>query len=471
MALPPYDVRVRREMAQRRTLLALVRQLVRLMVLHALDALIVAGVAIGILRITAAPVSGRMVALLTGLMLIGLNSRGAYQAGDARRDPRRIASGAVIAFLATVLMSSLSAVEIEAAVAAKFAVVGALAIIAGRWVVEWTLQQVYVRGVGLRRAIVIGTASDADAITASLRDAGHKDQLIGGFVTPRASFDAAALGTLSDLEAVIARLQPAELIICQELSADAYRHIADISLRNGVSILAVASWTASLKGWVEPVRIGGIPGLWVHPARLEVPSLLVKRSIDLALATLFSIAAAPLILLIGLAIKLDSRGPVFFRQRRVGLGGRDFTMWKFRSMHVESESQRDNVAHLSPYADARLFKVRDDPRITRIGRLLRRFSLDELPQLINVIAGDMSLVGPRPPLAAEVARYEPRHLVRLSVVPGMTGPWQVGGRNLITDFEEVVRMEREYIERWSFGLDLKIMAKTIVVMLSGKGAY
>jgi lipopolysaccharide/colanic/teichoic acid biosynthesis glycosyltransferase len=118
-----------------------------------------------------------------------------------------------------------------------------------------------------------------------------------------------------------------------------------------------------------------------------------------------------------------------------------------------------------------LFKLQNDPRITRVGRWLRRFSLDELPQLFNVIAGEMSLVGPRPPLPSEVLKYEQRHYVRLTVVPGMTGPWQVGGRNLITDFEEVIRLEQEYVERWSFGVDLRIMAKTLGVMLSGKGAY
>jgi lipopolysaccharide/colanic/teichoic acid biosynthesis glycosyltransferase len=155
----------------------------------------------------------------------------------------------------------------------------------------------------------------------------------------------------------------------------------------------------------------------------------------------------------------------------VGLGGREFTMWKFRSMENLSERRRDDIAHLNHYGDARLFKSKDDPRITRVGKWLRRFSLDELPQIFNVIAGDMSLVGPRPPLPREVLAYEQRHFVRLTVVPGMTGPWQVGGRNLITDFEEVVRLEQDYVEQWSFALDLKIMVKTLGVMLSGKGAY
>jgi lipopolysaccharide/colanic/teichoic acid biosynthesis glycosyltransferase len=146
-------------------------------------------------------------------------------------------------------------------------------------------------------------------------------------------------------------------------------------------------------------------------------------------------------------------------------------MWKFRSMEHMSERRHDDIAHLNHYADARLFKLQDDPRITRVGRLLRRFSLDELPQLFNVIVGEMSLVGPRPPLPKEVVTYEHRHYVRLSVVPGITGPWQTSGRNLITEFEQVVRLEQDYIEHWSLWLDLRIMAKTVAVMLSGIGAY
>jgi lipopolysaccharide/colanic/teichoic acid biosynthesis glycosyltransferase len=238
-----------------------------------------------------------------------------------------------------------------------------------------------------------------------------------------------------------------------------------------VSILAVPTWTKSTRGWAEPVVIGSMPGFWLHPVRLEMPSLVLKRTTDIVFTLLGLVVCLPIIGLIGVAIKLDSRGPVFFKQRRVGLGGREFTMWKFRSMRDEAERRHDDVAHLNHYADARLFKLQDDPRITRVGRWLRRFSLDELPQLFNVMAGDMSLVGPRPPLPTEVKRYEQRHFVRLTVVPGMTGPWQVGGRNLITDFEEVVRLEQAYVEGWSFRLDLRIMIKTIGVMISGKGAY
>jgi exopolysaccharide biosynthesis polyprenyl glycosylphosphotransferase len=227
----------------------------------------------------------------------------------------------------------------------------------------------------------------------------------------------------------------------------------------------------AMRGWAELTRIGAVPAYQLHPARLELPALILKRATDLVLASVGVILAAPVMACIAAAIKIESRGPVFFRQRRVGLGGREFEMWKFRSMTHEAESRRHEIAHLNAYEDPRLFKLAGDPRITRVGRFLRRFSLDELPQLLNILAGDMSLVGPRPPLPSEVAQYEPRHFVRLSVVPGLTGPWQVNGRNLIRDFEEVVRLEREYIERWSLKSDVEIMIRTLGVVASGKGAY
>jgi lipopolysaccharide/colanic/teichoic acid biosynthesis glycosyltransferase len=219
------------------------------------------------------------------------------------------------------------------------------------------------------------------------------------------------------------------------------------------------------------VRIGATVAYHLHPARLRFPTFALKRVVDVVLTLLSAIVVLPLMTLIAVAIKLDSDGPVFFKQRRVGVGGREFLMWKFRSMYTGSEHRDEEVSHLSLYPNRNLFKLRTDPRVTRVGRVLRRFSLDELPQLINVLRGEMSLVGPRPPLPKEVLTYEPHHFVRLSVVPGLSGPWQVNGRNLISDFEEVVRLERTYIEQWTLFLDLKILVRTISAVVTGKGAY
>jgi lipopolysaccharide/colanic/teichoic acid biosynthesis glycosyltransferase len=169
-------------------------------------------------------------------------------------------------------------------------------------------------------------------------------------------------------------------------------------------------------------------------------------------------------------VKLDSRGLVFFRQNRVGRGGRLFKIFKFRTMVAGAEEHRDELMERSIYPDRRLFKIVSDPRVTRLGNWLRRMSLDELPQLFNVLKGEMSLVGPRPPIPSEVDLYEAHHYARFDVKPGITGPWQVAGRNKITDFEQIVALETRYIRDWSLLGDIGILVRTAVVVLRMQGA-
>jgi lipopolysaccharide/colanic/teichoic acid biosynthesis glycosyltransferase len=201
----------------------------------------------------------------------------------------------------------------------------------------------------------------------------------------------------------------------------------------------------------------------------------LKRSFDLLVAGLLVVLFSPLLLAIGLLVYLTSRGPILFRQERVGEGGRQFRMLKFRSMYADAptDPHRDYaVAYIQGLApqqasdDGSLFKLAADPRITPLGRILRKLSLDELPQLWNVLRGEMSLVGPRPPLPYEAELYQPAHRGRLEARPGMTGLWQVSGRNRTT-FEEMVALDLEYIQRCSLGLDLRILARTIPVVLFG----
>ena len=195
----------------------------------------------------------------------------------------------------------------------------------------------------------------------------------------------------------------------------------------------------------------------------------MKRTLDLVISGL-GMALLPLFGLVAVAIYISSPGPIFFRQTRVGLGGRLFKITKFRSMVHDAEALRQDLAPRSLYNDLRLFKIKDDPRVTRLGAFLRRTSLDECTQLWNVLSGNMSLVGPRPPLPAEVDLYEEHHYTRFDVKPGITGPWQVNGRNLITDFEEVIRLEIDYIREWTLWKDLGILLKTIPAVLYMRGA-
>ncbi|HET6614771.1 MAG TPA: sugar transferase [Dehalococcoidia bacterium] len=196
----------------------------------------------------------------------------------------------------------------------------------------------------------------------------------------------------------------------------------------------------------------------------------IKGIVDrVGAALLLAVLAVP-IGLVALAIKLTSPGPVFVRQVRVGRYGRTFTFYKFRSMRKDAELMRDGLEDANEHEAPTVFKMRRDPRVTPIGRFIRRASIDELPNLFNVIKGDMSLIGPRPPLPREVAHYEPRHMQRLAAMPGMTGLWQIRGRSEIP-FEDMVEIDLEYIERWSLWLDLYIVLKTPFAVLGGRGAW
>jgi lipopolysaccharide/colanic/teichoic acid biosynthesis glycosyltransferase len=195
----------------------------------------------------------------------------------------------------------------------------------------------------------------------------------------------------------------------------------------------------------------------------------VKRALDLLGAAALVVLASPVLGLAALAIKLEDGGPILFRQVRVGKDGRVFVMYKFRSMVPNAEALKAELQARNEMRDGILFKIRRDPRITRVGRILRKLSLDELPQLFNVLRGEMSLVGPRPPVPSEVARYDPAQRRRLTATPGITCLWQVSGRNDI-DFHGQVRLDVQYIECQSLGLDLSILLRTIPAVLSGKGA-
>jgi exopolysaccharide biosynthesis polyprenyl glycosylphosphotransferase len=474
--LPVYDVRVRRELAHRRFVVSAARQLVRIITLHAMDAFAVI-VAFSVARGMADPgVSTGALPALIAFMLIGLNVRGSYRAGAARRDSQRLLTGVLVASALIALAATLPhdyAPSMEFIVAFGLACVAAILI--ERRFVDALVHQAYVHGYGLRRALIVARSYETTQLLAGLVPSSDEgpavDHMVVGYLSPEPAIDANSLGTLADLERVLEEKDISELLVGTSLGDETLTRIAETCFETGVRVLVIPPAPNTLRGWAELTHVGRWPAYQLHPARLELPALILKRASDLILASIGLVLTSPLMLLIGLAIKIESRGPVFFRQRRVGLGGREFMMWKFRSMTREAELQQQEIAHLNAYDDPRLFKLPRDPRITRVGRLLRRFSLDELPQLFNILAGDMSLVGPRPPLPSEVKRYESHHLIRLSVVPGLTGPWQVNGRNLITNFEEVVRLERDYIEQWSLRSDIEIIVRTLGVVISGKGAY
>jgi exopolysaccharide biosynthesis polyprenyl glycosylphosphotransferase len=471
--LPQYDIRVTRELAHRRFAVSIARRALRLLSLHTLDALAVTLAAWSAAELVGGVRTADVLPSLIVFVLAGLNLCSSYRSGPPRREPRRFVGGVLIGVLIAAIPTTVRT-EPSHGFLAVFGLIALGAIIIERRMVDALVHAAYVRGIGLRRAVIVARGDEYMHVLAGItpHQVGRpaEDQVIVGYVTPDFARDG-ALGTLDEIAHVLDSRNVSELIVATTLPSDTLAETAEICFERGVRVLVLPPSSSAPSVRSELTRVGRLPAYQLHPTRLELPALIVKRASDLILASLGLVFALPLMAMIAISIKTESRGPIIFRQRRVGLGGKAFMMWKFRSMLNEAEARREEFAHLNSYGDGRLFKLQSDPRITRVGRVLRRFSLDELPQLFNILAGDMSLVGPRPPLPSEVHAYEPRHLVRLSVVPGLTGPWQVNGRNLITDFEEVVRLEREYIETWSLRSDMEIIFRTIGVVLSGKGAY
>jgi exopolysaccharide biosynthesis polyprenyl glycosylphosphotransferase len=217
--------------------------------------------------------------------------------------------------------------------------------------------------------------------------------------------------------------------------------------------------------------IGELPCQTINAPIIPGADFLLKRCFDRIFSFLFLLTFSPIYLLIALLIRLDSPGPIFFKQERIGLNGKKFKIWKFRTMVTDAEKLQAMLEAQNEIKDGVLFKMKDDPRVTPLGKFLRRYSLDELPQIFNVLFGEMSFVGPRPLPVRDVEKFKMTHFIRQDVLPGITGWWQVSGRSNIDNFEDAVRLDISYIENWSLWFDLKILLKTVMVVVLKKGAY
>ena len=263
---------------------------------------------------------------------------------------------------------------------------------------------------------------------------------------------------------------PDRVIVCsQDIHEAALADVVACCRQRRIKLSVVPPLRGAFGTAVRLSHVAELPFVEYHTGDTSVSTLMLKRGADVAIAAAVLVVTAPLLAIAAIAIKLDSRGPVFYVQRRAGLGGHPFGMLKFRTMVNGAHHRLAEVVELDGLEEP-MFKLRDDPRVTRVGRVLRRWSLDELPQLLNVIRGDMSLVGPRPEQVELVERYRPEHRFRLDARPGVTGPMQVFGRGNL-DFDERLAVEREYIENVSLGRDARILMMTIPVVISGRGAF
>ncbi len=347
---------------------------------------------------------------------------------------------------------------------------------ASRLVVGAVRGYLFRHGVGVERVLVVGCGEVGRAVMGSIMARPELGYQVVGFVDDdpeRGQRDLGrfrALGPIAALPRVLSNWQVDQVIVALPWrSIDKIMDVMAQCEEHGVRARIVPDLFQLRLNRVDIDDISGIPLIGVKDVSIRGWNRALKRAMDIVLASVGLVVSAPLMALVALLIRWDSPGPVLFRQVRVGRDGRLFTLYKFRSMHVGAEEEQDRLLDLNE-ATGPLFKIRDDPRLTRVGRVLRRLSIDELPQLWNVLRGDMSLVGPRPPVPAEVEQYLPWHRKRLMIDPGVTGLWQVSGRSELT-FDEMVMLDLYYAENWSLWLDLKIILRTIPTVILGTGAY
>jgi len=325
-----------------------------------------------------------------------------------------------------------------------------------------------------KQAIIVGTGKKAKELADLILDSPEMETFLIGFL----DYDRKELWRYRDiplmghpddfekitavchLDSLVIAVEPEDLGRTQALFSSAEKMGVPVCLRTDVFRPHFAKTSV--------VHLNGFPVLSYHAVPEGKLSLLLKSSIDKLGAVAGIILATPIMLAAAFAIKLDSKGPVFFNQIRSGLNGKRFELFKFRTMCCDAETKKDELLSKNEMKGP-VFKIRNDPRVTRVGRILRKFSIDELPQFFNVLKSDMSLVGPRPALPSEVAKYEPWQHRKLSVKPGVTCTWQVSGRNNV-DFEEWMRLDLKYIDTWSLWEDTKILARTVPAVLKGDGA-
>ncbi len=357
-----------------------------------------------------------------------------------------------------------------------FAVVAFILLSIERRIIRSIARQVRKRGLNFKNIIIVGTGRRAREIAKVLEENKNWGLKLLGIVCDNGNDHLPkvgrypVIGNIKQMPEILHSQVVDEVIFAVsrkklEETEEIFLMCEELGIRARVAVNFFPHMIAK----VHLDDLHGVPLLTFTTTPYNEFQLAVKRAFDLSISSVMLILLSPLLLVIAGLIKMTSPGPVLFKQTRVGLNGRKFTLNKFRSMAQDAELKKKELLHLNEMAGP-VFKIKNDPRLTPIGRFLRKTSLDELPQVINVFKGDMSVIGPRPPIPEEVAQYKPWQRRRLSMKPGLTCLWQINGRSKITDFEQWMKLDLQYIDNWSLKLDFKIFLKTIPVVLLGRGA-
>jgi exopolysaccharide biosynthesis polyprenyl glycosylphosphotransferase len=320
----------------------------------------------------------------------------------------------------------------------------------------------------IKRVLIIGAGKMGDQVANFIQNHRSSGYNVVGFLDDMKKGNG-ILGSIRDLEAIINSKKINEIYITIPSEKEIINKVLASIRKYDVDIKVIPEMYDFVSSSVKFQKNDAFPYMQIVKTPLRGLNLFLKRTVDFSLSLLGIMVLSPLFIIIGYLISKDSKGPIFFKQKRIGKNGVPFDMYKFRSMVVNAEELKAKLEQQNE-ANGPVFKIKEDPRITKIGKFIRKYSIDELPQLFNVLKGEMSLIGPRPPLPNEVEKYDDYHWRRLDVTPGISGLWQVSGRSDL-NFEEWVNLDIYYIENWSIGMDIKILLRTIPVVLYGKGAY
>jgi len=330
----------------------------------------------------------------------------------------------------------------------------------------------YLEGIETRNVMIVGAGRVGHALRNHLESHQHLGFRFKGFIALTAreaeAGDADVVGDVQNCLAVARSLFVDEIFFSVPAEKKLVIGLVEEAREADIDVRVVPDLYDGL-AWNAPVEyIGQFPTIPLHRREFAIGAVLLKRTLDLLLSGLALLILSPVMLLIAIAIRMDSKGPILYRAQRIGRKGRTFVCFKFRTMVENADKMQEELEHMNERKSV-LFKIVNDPRVTKFGRMLRKYSMDELPQFYNVLRGDMSLVGPRPPIASEVEQYDLVHLRRLDVLPGITGLWQVEARQ-DPSFDSYISLDTAYVENWSLWLDMKILARTVGVVLSGTGA-
>ncbi|SCX07435.1 exopolysaccharide biosynthesis polyprenyl glycosylphosphotransferase [Lachnospiraceae bacterium YSD2013] len=326
---------------------------------------------------------------------------------------------------------------------------------------------------GIPRVVFMGKRGEFNKFTYFLEKTNIRYELVGFVAYSEDTCDGSYLGYVDNLEEIIRDYQIDQVYIMDSHDVDLnlVQNSIDLCIRMGVTARTIVNIYKRRRANSYVSTVGTYPIVTYHTVTLNRSAEIIKRIMDIAGSLVGIVLSSPIMLITALAIKLDSPGPVFFKQTRVGKNGRHFKMYKFRSMCDGADAMKKDLMNQNEVEGGAMFKMKEDPRITKVGKFIRKTSIDELPQFFNILGGTMSLVGTRPPTLDEVEQYDASQWRRISIKPGLTGMWQVSGRSSITDFDEVVKLDTEYIDNWSIFLDISILIKTVLSVFKKDGAY